>query len=1159
MRLRMVFIVALALLLASVIVSAQTATINYAAPEQTIRGFGGSTAWLGQLTTAQANALFSPSSGLGLSILRVRIDPTGSASANWVPTDGNWGQEVANAQAAVSANPNAIVFASPWTPPTSMKNSSVSQPYFSGTCSPSAGYCGGYLDPSNYAAYATYLEDFVTYFNAHSAFDLYAISMQNEPDYANVNYESCNWTAAQMDTWVAGNASVLTTKLIMPESFQFIQTQSNTALNDSNAESLISIIGGHIYGVSPAPYPLAVQDGKDLWMTEHALTPSGSQPTITDALAAAEEVHNSMVTGSYNAYVWWWIWDDPSDGVNYGLINSSTTSPAPTYYGYALGQFARFIQPGYVMVNATDPVPGVFDSAYMGDGNLVIVAINSNTAATSFPVTIQGQAVTSFTPYQTSATETMTQLTPVTVTGGAFTYSLPAQSITTFVTAASTTPGFTISPSVPSLSITQGKTATDTITVTNLNGFSGSVTLAASGLPTGVTAAFGTNPTTGASVLTLTTSSSAPTGSATVTVTGTSGTLTETATIALFVGSNMCNIVYTISPQSSSAFGGSITIDNTGTTALSNWTLAWAFANGQTISSLWNGVETQSGANVTVTNESYNGSIPAGGSLSQVGFNGTWNGVTNAVPTAFTLNGMTCSSNGAAPTGSFTLAPSASTLAVTQGSSATDTIAVTDVSGFTGSVTLATSGLPSGVTAAFGTNPTAGTSVLTLTASATATAGTSTVTITGTSGSVTATTTIALTLSPASSFTIAPSASTLTVVQGKTATDTITVTDVGGFTGSVTLAASGLPSGVTAAFGTNPTTGTSVLTLTASATATAGNSTVTITGTSGSVTATTTIALTVSPASSFTIAPSASTLTVIQGKTATDTITVTDVSGFTGSVTLAASGLPSGVTAAFGTNPTTGTSVLTLTASATATAGNSTVTITGTSGSVTAATTIALTVSPASSFTIAPSASTLTVVQGGNATDTITVTDVGGFTGSVTLAASGLPSGVTAVFGTNPTTGASVLTLTASATATTGNSTVTITGTSGSTTASTTIDLTVSSSGGGSACTVDYTISPQSASQFGAAVTIKNGGNATLSNWSLTWSFANGQAISSSWNGAVSQSGTNVTVSQQSGQTWESIPAGGSYSGFGFNGTWNGTTNAVPTAFSLNGTACTVN
>jgi hypothetical protein len=106
---------------------------------------------------------------------------------------------------------------------------------------------------------------------------------------------------------------------------------------------------------------------------------------------------------------------------------------------------------------------------------------------------------------------------------------------------------------------------------------------------------------------------------------------------------------------------------------------------------------------------------------------------------------------------------------------------------------------------------------------------------------------------------------------------------------------------------------------------------------------------------------------------------------------------------------------------------------------------------------------------------------------------------------------------------------------------------------------VKYTISPQNSSYFGATITIKNNGTTALSNWALAWSFANGQTISSSWNGTVSQSGSKVTVSEQTGQSWENIPAGGSYSGFGFNGTWNGTTNAIPAAFSLNGTACTVN
>jgi alpha-galactosidase len=222
--------------------------------------------------------------------------------------------------------------------------------------------------------------------------------------------------------------------------------------------------------------------------------------------------------------------------------------------------------------------------------------------------------------------------------------------------------------------------------------------------------------------------------------------------------------------------------------------------------------------------------------------------------------------------------------------------------------------------------------------------------------------------------------------------------------------------------------------------------------------------------------------------------------------------------------------------------------------------TFAITVSGSTSgFSLTPSASTLSVKQGASGTDKITVADTGGFTGSVAFTVSGLPNGVTASFSPASSASSSVLTLTASSSATTGAFTVTVTGTSGSTTASTTFTLDVTTSVTGSACTVDYTINPQSSSNFGANITIKNGGTTALSNWVLSWTFANGQTIASSWNGAVSQSGANVTVSEQAGQSWQNIPANGSYSGFGFNGTWNGTTNAIPAAFSLNGTACTVN
>jgi len=372
--------------------AATTATVTFGSLAQSIRGFGGATAWEPELTAAQANALFSNATNtqMGMSLLRVRIDPGGSA---------NWGTELANAQEAQARGAN--IFATPWTPPAAMK-----------------------LNTASYAAYATFLNSFVTYMS-NGGVSLYAISMQNEPD-ASVDYESCSWTAGQMDTWVANNASVLTTKLIMPESEGFVQSMSDTALNDSNAVGNISIIGGHLYGTTPSYYTLAKNKGKQTWVTEHYLSGSG----ITGALALAKEIHDSMTVGQYNAYVWWWISNWAAESYTYGLVDASGN---PTYNGYAMGQFSKFVRPGYSRANATaNPNSGVYVSAYTGSGHYVIVAINNSTSAVSQPFSITGATITSMTPYQTTASASMSTLSAVTVSSDAFTYTLPAQSITTF-------------------------------------------------------------------------------------------------------------------------------------------------------------------------------------------------------------------------------------------------------------------------------------------------------------------------------------------------------------------------------------------------------------------------------------------------------------------------------------------------------------------------------------------------------------------------------------------------------------------------------------------------------------------------------------------------------------------------------------------------------
>src|SRR6266568_5385609 len=292
-------------------------------------------------------------------------------------------------------------------------------------------------------------------------------------------------------------------------------------------------------------------------------------------------------------------------------------------------------------------------------------------------------------------------------------------------------------------------------------------------------------------------------------------------------------------------------------------------------------------------------------------------------------------------------------------------------------------------------------------------------------------------------FLLSASPSSLSITRGASVTTAISVIQQNGFSGSVNLSVFGLPSGVTASFSTNPTTTSSTLTLTATSTAATGAVALTVTGTSGSLTSSTSVALTVTVVGNFALSSSPSSLTIQQGAGGTSTITVAPLNGFNSSVSLSASGLPGGVSASFSPNPATSSSTMTLAASSTATTGTFSVVVTGTSGSLTHSTTLSLTVTAADNFTLSASPSSLIFPQRAGGTSTITVAPLNGFNSSVSLSASGQPSGVTASFSTNPATTSSTLTLAASSTATTGTFSVVVTGTSGSLTHSTTLSLTV--------------------------------------------------------------------------------------------------------------------
>jgi uncharacterized membrane protein len=237
---------------------------------------------------------------------------------------------------------------------------------------------------------------------------------------------------------------------------------------------------------------------------------------------------------------------------------------------------------------------------------------------------------------------------------------------------------------------------------------------------------------------------------------------------------------------------------------------------------------------------------------------------------------------------------------------------------------------------------------LTLTGSGTAVAGTATLGLSakvvgqnGSSYTATESLSLKVTLSPAT-LALSAASGSATVVQGKSVTDLLTLTGNPTYTGAVSLSVSGLPSGVTASFSSNPLTlsnesGGCNLSLIASASATVGSATVTVTAKGDGLVATTQVTLQVTQAPGLDLVLNSGTGSMAHTSSSTVSVTVTPVGSASGTITMSVSGLPTGVTASFGA-PTAGQAgsesmTLTLAGGSTAKAGTSRITVKASIGS----------------------------------------------------------------------------------------------------------------------------------------------------------------------------------------------------------------------------------
>ncbi|MEV4276455.1 RICIN domain-containing protein [Actinoplanes xinjiangensis] len=398
--------------------SAAAANINPSVSRQTIKGFGAMAhaAWIGDLTAAQRTTAFGTGNGqLGFSLLRI---PVGENQADW-------SRDLATARRAVELG--ATVFASPWNPPAGMIET------FTRNGQPNQRR----LKAGSYGAYAAHLNDFTVHMR-NNGVNLYGISVQNEPDYAS---EWTWWTPGEMTRFLRENAGSISTRVIAPESFQYVKSVSDPILNDPAALANVDIIGAHLYGTPYANfgYPLFKQKGagKELWMTEvyYPNSNTNSGDAWPEALDIGEHLHRAMVDAEFQAYVWWYLRRSYGPMREDGQISKR---------GAVMAQFARFVRPGYVRIDATaNPASNVYVSAYRGGDTVVIVAVNKNTSAVSQQFTLANTTASgSVANWVTDGGRNVAAQNALTMSNGSLTATLPARSVTTFVAPVSgTNPG----------------------------------------------------------------------------------------------------------------------------------------------------------------------------------------------------------------------------------------------------------------------------------------------------------------------------------------------------------------------------------------------------------------------------------------------------------------------------------------------------------------------------------------------------------------------------------------------------------------------------------------------------------------------------------------------------------------------------------------------
>lgn len=419
--------------------STSAAVIELSATQQTIDGFGASaTGYTTGLSDRQIDQFFDPDHGLGLSILRVRaIAGNVQEDCDCVANDSrahcvrNSFSQIVSGDLAAAQKASALgahVVVSPWSPPAEMKSS--------GKYCTSGAMIGS---PEHYQKYAAQLVSLLTLLKQNGV-SAEAISIQNEPDVENKDYDTCTWTAKQIHDFIPvlyqaiQSAGLANVRIAAPEQSNWSFELMADSIADPNVADKIGIVFGHAYSPEhPTEIPRVMP--RHVWQTEAGAW-TRFDGSMKDAIYWAQSIHNYLVIGA-NAWLYWNL-DCSKPGFNHDNNMCLTNSGGKlAKRAFVLGQYAKFVRPGWQRVGVTYSGP-LLITAFKGPQNEVaIIAINPGKAAiTDQMFSMPGGSARrlTVTPWMTSASASLeAQPAPATHPGvTSFSYTIPASSVVTF-------------------------------------------------------------------------------------------------------------------------------------------------------------------------------------------------------------------------------------------------------------------------------------------------------------------------------------------------------------------------------------------------------------------------------------------------------------------------------------------------------------------------------------------------------------------------------------------------------------------------------------------------------------------------------------------------------------------------------------------------------